>query len=91
MFYILLLILNIPVYLFLAWVVFDTPGKAADTLFDSLVELLKTMAFGVHGDTFNLFPLFSFLVGCLVVTLGEIYLLETYVFDMQGQGVFQGF
>lgn len=90
--FILLIVLNIPVYIFLAWVVFDTPAQTADSIVDSLLLLLKTMLFGVRGDVFNLFPMFAFLVGCLVITLGEVYLLDTYVFDItgQGQGVFQG-
>lgn len=91
MFYILLVVLNISFSIFLAWVVLDTPGKASDSFLGSLLELCRTMAFGISGDTFNLFPMFSFPIGCLVIKLSEIYLLETYVFNIQGQGVFHGF
>ncbi len=77
---IILLIVNIPVYIFIGWIVFDSPGKATDSFVESLIELLKTIFWGVSGDTFNLFPMFAFLVGCLVTVVGEHYLLQTYVF-----------
>ncbi|MBI1248523.1 hypothetical protein GC197_11875 [bacterium] len=93
---IILLICNIPTYVFIAWVVFDSPDKplkpgpgrsTGDAFYEALVTALKTYAFGVNGDTFNLFPMISFLVACGLAVFGEYYLLQTYVF---GQPVFPG-
>ena len=39
-----LIILNIPIYLFIGWLVFDTKQGAADTFFDTIVALLKATA-----------------------------------------------
>lgn len=77
---IVLLVVNIPVYIFIGWLVFDSPGKAVDSLADYFVEILKTVFLGVSGDTFNLFPLFAFVVGCIAAIGGEFYLLYTYGF-----------
>ncbi len=38
-----LIVLNLPVYLLLGWLVFDTKGKAAETFFDTILVLLKAI------------------------------------------------
>ncbi len=39
----LLIIANIPVYLFLGWLAFDSKEDAADTFFETIVAVLKTI------------------------------------------------
>ena len=38
-----LIVLNIPVYLFIGWLVFDTRHNAADTFFDTIVAIVKAI------------------------------------------------
>jgi hypothetical protein len=39
----ILAIANIPVYLFLGWLPFDSKANAADTFFETIVAVLKTI------------------------------------------------
>jgi len=39
----ILIILNIPVYLFLGWLAFDSKANAADTFLETVVAVLKTI------------------------------------------------
>lgn len=36
-----LIVLNIPVYLFIGWLAFDSKDNAADTFFETIVAILK--------------------------------------------------
>jgi hypothetical protein len=40
---IILIVLNIPVFLLIGWVVFDSGAQAADTFWEGLVHLLKVL------------------------------------------------
>lgn len=84
-----LVVLNIPVYLFLGWLAFDTKESAADTFWETIVALLQIMLVPRFlrvlldmDDTnaFGLAPILGFLFICGLVTFGEYWLLETYVF-----------
>lgn len=80
-----LIILNIPAYLFLAWVVFDTKEAAADTFFETIVALLRIIfiprIFRVLLDmddteAFGLFPIALFLAACGLLIYGEYLLIK---------------
>lgn len=84
---ILLVILNIPVYLFLGWIVFDTGARAADTLYDTVVSILKIIfipklvrvLFEMDDDNaVGLIPIAVFLIACVAITAGEMYLIYTF-------------
>ena len=82
----LLIPLNIPVYLFLGWIVFDTPGKAGMTFFETLVQILKCIAIPRFIRLFmdddeegeGVFSVVIFLIACIAVTWGEHWLIEKY-------------
>ncbi|WDI45093.1 hypothetical protein [Bremerella sp. P1] len=85
---VVLIVLNVPVYLFLAWVVFDTAGDAADTFWDTIVTLLKMifippwlrMMMGMEeSEALGVFPIAAFFIGCAAITFGEWWLLDKYV------------
>ncbi len=83
-----LIILNIPVYLFLGWLVFDTKEGAADTFYDTIVAILKAIAIPrfvrvLMGDDddgeWGLFPIAAFFIACGGVVYGEYYLVTKYL------------
>lgn len=90
MFIAALIALNIPVYLLLGWLIFDTKDNAADSFFDAIVLILKEafvppfirwMIWEVQDDhdASNAFQLIGFFGSCIAVTAGEWYLITTYV------------
>lgn len=83
-----LIILNIPVYLFLAWLVFDTADGAATTFLDTIVALLKIIFIPPliravldmdESGAVGVFPILAFFIACGAITYGEYWLLEKYV------------
>lgn len=85
--------LNIPLYLLLAWIIFDTPGDAAKSVSDTVVLLLKMIfiprfMWGLLGmdetDGVSIFALFAFFVASIAMTGGELYLIDRYWFDIEG-------
>lgn len=85
---IILFILNIPVYLFLGWIVFDTGAQAADTVFETVVTILKIIfiprlvrvLLEMDDDgAVGLFPIAAFLIACVAITGAEMYLIQTYI------------
>ena len=84
-----LIVLNVPAYLFIAWLVFDTKDSAADTFFDTIVALLRIIfipsivrvLMGMDDtEAFGLLPILAFLLACVLLTYGEYWLLQKYVF-----------
>ncbi|PHR93512.1 MAG: hypothetical protein COA78_32760 [Blastopirellula sp.] len=73
-----LIILNIPVYLFIGWVVFDTTEGM-------LVTLLTFLRFRWLGkgsrrkDVPELFMVYSFIAACIATVAGEYYLIDKYI------------
>lgn len=85
-----LIILNIPVYLLIGWVVFDTKEDAAVTFFETIVAILKaifhTSIISVLMDNdddddgaWGLFPIVAFLITCGAIVYGEYYLITKYL------------
>ncbi len=75
-----LIILNIPVYLFIGWLVFDTAEDAAATLFETIVAVLKVIFVPpiirvLMGDDdeggWGLFPIAAFFLACAGIVYGE--------------------
>ncbi len=83
-----LVVLNIPVYLFIGWLVFDTKEDAAATFYETSVALLKAILIPrivrvLMGDDdeggWGLVPILAFLIACGAIVFGEYYLLTEYV------------
>jgi len=79
-----LIILNIPVYLFLGWVAFDSKENAGQTLAETAIAVLKIifvpswlrMVLGMDTEgSMGLFPIGAFLFACSMITYGEFILL----------------
>jgi hypothetical protein len=85
---IVLAIANIPVYLFLGWLAFDTKSKAGDTFADTLVAILKIMFIPrivrvLMGDddddaAWGIFPLLGFFAACAGIVYGQYYLIQKF-------------
>jgi hypothetical protein len=84
-----LIVLNIPVYLAIGWVIFDTAEDAASTFFETIVAVLKAIFIpdfvraltGMDTEgTWGLLPTGLFLFTCVAVVYGEYYLITTYLF-----------
>ena len=90
MYWAILIGANVPVFLFLAWIFFDTKDKAADTFFETIVALLKIILVprivrALMDDTddsgaLGIFPIAMFFIACGLIVYGEHYLLTRYVF-----------
>ncbi len=83
-----LIVLNIPVYLFIAWLVFDTKEGVADTFFETIVAILKAIFIPrivrvLMGDdddgAWGIFPIATFFIACGVVVYGEYCLVMKYL------------
>ncbi len=84
---IVLIVLNIPVFLGIAWVVFDTKEAAADTFWDTFVALLyillvpRIIRYFLDWDesgALGLFPIAGFFIFCIAAVAGEYYLLSQF-------------
>lgn len=83
-----LIILNIPVYLLIGWLVFDTAEGAADTFFEAIVTILKRILIppiiralmGYDTDeAWGLLPIAAFFIASGAIVYGEYYLITTYL------------
>jgi hypothetical protein len=82
--WILLVLCNFPVYLFLAWVLFDSAENASTTFFEALVRVLKIIFIPRYIRIFmdeddaagSEFMVAGFLIACIAATFGEAYLLN---------------
>ena len=83
-----LIVLNIPVYLFIGWLVFDTKDDAADTFLDTTIAVIKIILVpGIvrvllgddDDEAWGLLPLAAFLFACAGVVYGEYYLITTHI------------
>jgi len=79
-----LIVVNIPVYLLIGWLIFDTKDRAADTFFETIVEILKRITMSPfqrfimddkdEGDgLWGLFPIVVFFISCALVVYGEYW------------------
>ncbi len=85
---VLLLIVNVPVYFAVGWLVFDTSDYATQTIWETTVSMLKIifippmvrMMFGMDDhDGVGMFHVFAFFATCVLITAGEIFLIA-YLF-----------
>lgn len=88
MYWTLLILANVPVYLTLGWLVFDTKDKAADTFFDTMVALLQIilipriirLLLGMDDEgAYGMFEIGVFFIACAGVTYGEHLALAKFV------------
>src|SRR5687767_14963839 len=86
----ILIVLNIPVYLLLAWILFDSKENAADTFFETIVALLKAMLIpriirellGMELEgAWGVFPVLGFLFACGAIVYGEYWLIQKYFME----------
>ena len=84
MFEVVLIVLNIPVYLFLGWLAFDSRADAGRTFVDTTVDVLKIlliprwlrMLLDMETDNaVGIFPILGFFIACALLTYGEWWLL----------------
>lgn len=80
-----LIVVNIPIFLFIGWLAFDSAGSAADTFFETIAALVKQLLIprivreliGMDtSDAIGIFPIAGFLIACAFVVYGELRLLE---------------
>ena len=85
----ILVVLNIPVYIFIGWLVFDTKDGAADTFYETIVAVLKAIFIPrivrvLTGDdddgAWGLFPIGAFFFACGFIVYGEYFLMTKYLF-----------
>jgi len=83
----LLIIVNLPIYMGLGWILFDSKESAADTFFETLVSLLMLIAFGWIGFLFvggsdqrgaGPVTVFTFLTASVFITGFQFVLLLEY-------------
>jgi hypothetical protein len=83
----LLLILNLPVFLFVGWIVFDTKDDAAETAKIGIIELLMEMVclltsrFRWWGDSEvsgSAYTMLGFFVACTLIVSVEIYFINKF-------------
>lgn len=79
-----LIVVNIPVYIFIGWLAFDSKDNAADTFFDTITAVLKMILIPkivralFEMDTsgsWGLFPIACYLFACAGVVYGEYSLI----------------
>jgi len=82
-----LVVLNIPVYLFIGWLALDTKEGTADTFYETIVAILKAVFIprivrGLMGDdddgAWGIFPIVAFFIACGFIVYAESYLITKY-------------
>jgi hypothetical protein len=83
---VIVVLLNVPVYLFLGWLAFDSKDGAAETFGETILALLQILfvprivrvLLGWDDEgALGLVPIAIFFIACAAVTYGELYLLNT--------------
>ncbi|MEQ8786444.1 MAG: hypothetical protein RIC55_09100 [Pirellulaceae bacterium] len=84
----ILVVANIPVFLFFGWVLFDTKEQAAESFVDTIIAILKVIfipgflriLMGMETEgAWGIFPLLLFLSACIGVIWIEHWLITTYI------------
>lgn len=87
-----LLVLNIPIYWLLGWIMFDSTHNAADSFWETTIAILKAvfippiiraMIDEESDPGASLFNTFFFILACAAVIGGEYYLLTKYVWPVE--------
>ena len=90
MYWTLLILGNLPVYFFFAWLIFDNAENATQSFLTTLLLILKAIfvprilrvLLDMEDDGgFEAFELIGFLIACIGTVWGEHYLLTNYVFN----------
>ena len=85
MYWLILILCNVPVYLGLAWLVFDTKAKAASSFLETLlalvVILLVPRGIGAflgrdESNAYGICDVGVFFAGCAMLTYGEHVLIQ---------------
>jgi len=83
-----LAIVNIPVYLFIAWLIFDSKDKATETFVETIVAVLQIIfvpkivryLFGMDDEgAWGLLPIAAFFVACGLIVYGEYWLIKQWL------------
>ncbi|MFI4876652.1 MAG: hypothetical protein ACIALR_14980 [Blastopirellula sp. JB062] len=87
-----LVVLNLPIYWLIGWVMFDTTHGAVDSFWETTIAILKAVFVPRYlrvltddesdGD-FSVFNTLFFLVSCVAVVAGEYYLLTKYLWPAE--------
>jgi hypothetical protein len=81
----ILVVVNIPVYLFIGWLAFDNKDQAASTFFDTITAVLKLILVPRivrvlldmdTSESWGLFPIAAFLAACAGIVYGEYALIQ---------------
>jgi len=85
---VILAVANIPVYLFLGWLAFDSKSNASDTFFGTLFAIVKRVLVPKivlvllqdegADEAWGIFPIAAFLFACGGIVYGEYYLIQKY-------------
>lgn len=82
-----LIVLNIPVYFLIGWILFDSKETAAETFFGTLLAILRVafvppiirvMLGWDDTDTMGVFPILGFFIACIAVVAAEVWLLAKF-------------
>lgn len=80
--------LNIPLFLLIAWLIFDTAEYATDTIWSTVVALLQILLLPAYvrvllgmddSGAYGMFEIGAFLIACGGAVVGELYLLERFL------------
>ena len=83
--WVILGVLNIPVYLFIAWLAFDSARGAGKTFSETIIAILKIIFLPPivrvlmdidTNDAIGIVPIFGFFIACVALVVGEVYLLS---------------
>jgi hypothetical protein len=83
----ILIVLNVPVYIFLGWLAFDSKQAAADTFLETLVavatmicvpRIVRELIGMDTSGSWGLFPIAGFLLACAGVVYGGYLLLAKW-------------
>ena len=83
----ILAVVNIPVYLFIGWLAFDSKQNAGRTFGDSIRILLKLLFVPKivrilrqdDEDGLDLIPMLAFFIACALIVYGEYRLLASWL------------
>lgn len=90
---IILIILNIPLFLFIGWLAFDTGADAAATFGETLLALLqillipriiRVMLDMDDEGALGLVPIIGFFIACGAIVYGEYALIRTWFPNLAG-------
>jgi len=83
----IVIVLNIPIFLFIAWLAFDTNANAASTFSETLIAVVtiifvpRIIRHVLDLDDTNalgIFPIAGFLLACAGIVYGEAVLLRDW-------------